>query len=81
MMESERECGCPFARRLREAVAERPAPEVPGAGETFFERLVALEAEARAAGAPVGTLLSIANARFTAGVATLKPWFPMPRGH
>jgi hypothetical protein len=77
----ERDLDCPFARRLRETVAERPALEVPGAGETFFERLLTLEAEARAAGASVETLSAIANARFAAGVATLKPWFPMPRGH
>lgn len=77
----EREPDCPFARRLRETVAKRPMPENPGAGDTFFERLLTLEAEARAAGAPAGTLSAIANARFTAGIATLKPWFPMPRGH
>jgi hypothetical protein len=81
MVRDERESDRPFRRRLHETMAQRLPPDVPDAGETFFRRKPALEAEAKAAGAFVGTLSAIANARFTAGVATLKPWFPMPRGH
>ncbi|CAO4150830.1 hypothetical protein [Methylorubrum extorquens] len=54
---------------------------IPGLEDALLTRLVAFEAEARAAGAPVETLGAITNARFTAGVASLRHWFPMPRGH
>ena len=80
-MASKRDLECPFARRLHETVAQRLPPEIPNAGQALFERLLALEEEAKAAGAPSETLAAIANARFMAGVSTLRPWFPMPRGH
>lgn len=44
-------------------------------------RLTAFEIEAAAAGAPAESLGATANARLTAGIANLRPWFAMPRGH
>jgi hypothetical protein len=47
----------------------------------LLTRLTAFEAEARAAGVSKETLGAISNARFTAGIASLRRWLPMPRGH
>ena len=73
--------GCPYMRRRHEMLANRPLSVIPAVADALLERLVAFEAEAKAAGAPAKTLNAISNARFTVGVAGLKPWFPMPRGH
>ncbi|SFE91357.1 hypothetical protein [Methylobacterium sp. yr596] len=67
--------------RLHEMLADQPLSIIPALADVLFDRLVAFEADARAAGASAATLSAISNARFTAGVATLRRWFPMPRGH
>ncbi|KQO89170.1 hypothetical protein ASF36_23695 [Methylobacterium sp. Leaf90] len=72
---------CPYMRRLHEMLALRHLSAIPGLEDALLTRLVAFEAEARAAGAPAETLGAITNARFSAGLASLRPWFPMPRGH
>lgn len=73
--------GCPYMERLHEMLAVRSLSALPGLEGALLGRLIAFEAEAKAAGAPPETLGAISNARFTAGVASLRPWFPMPRGH
>jgi hypothetical protein len=62
-------------------LADRSLSVIPALADVLLDRLNAFEAEAKAAGASAATLSAISNARFTAGVATLRPWFPMPRGH
>jgi hypothetical protein len=68
-------------RRLHEMLALRQLSAVPGLEDALLTRLTAFEAEAKAAGAPRETLGAISDARFTAGVASLRSWLPMPRGH
>lgn len=80
-MAVEHDQGCPYMRRLHELLADRSLSVIPGVADALLDRLIAFEAEAKAAAAPWETLSAISNARFTAGVATLRPWFPMPRGH
>ncbi|KNY23072.1 hypothetical protein [Methylobacterium sp. ARG-1] len=72
---------CRHLKRLHEMVADRPLSDIPTLAEVLFDRLVAFEAEAKAGGASAETLGAISNARFMAGIATLCPWFPVPRGH
>ncbi|AWB22607.1 MULTISPECIES: hypothetical protein [Methylobacterium] len=73
--------GCPYMRQLHEMLTDGPLSVTPALADALLDRLIAFEAEAKGAGAPANTLNAISNARFTAGVATLRPWFPMPRGH
>lgn len=80
-MAVEHDQGCPYMRRLHEILADRSLSVIPPLANALLDRLTAFEAEAKAAGAPMETLGAISNARFTAGVATLRPWFPLPRGH
>lgn len=80
-MAVERDQGCPYMDRLHEMLAYRSWSAVPALEGALLGRLIAFEAEAKAAGAPPEALGAISNARFTAGVAALRPWFPMPRGH
>ncbi|CAO4144650.1 hypothetical protein [Methylorubrum aminovorans] len=79
-MTVELERPCPYLPRLHEMLADRPLSVIPELA-ALFERLVAFEAEAKAGGASAKTLGAISDARFMAGIATLRPWFPMPRGH
>lgn len=80
-MAVEHDQDCPYMRRLHELLADHPLSVVPAVADVLLDRLTAFEAEAKAAGAPAETMGAISNARFTAGAATLRPWFPMPRGH
>lgn len=80
-MTVERDQLCPYLPRLQEMLADRPLSDIPALAEVLFDRLVTFEAEAKAGGASAETLGAISNARFMAGIATLRPWFPMPRGH
>jgi hypothetical protein len=80
-MAVEHDQDCPYMRRLHEMLADRSLSVIPAVADALLERLIAFEAEARGAGASAATLNAISNARFTAGVATLRPRFPMPRGH
>ncbi|GJD66804.1 hypothetical protein [Methylobacterium frigidaeris] len=73
--------GCPYMRRLHEMLTDGPLSVTLALANALLDQLIALEMEAKAAAAPANTLGAISNARFTAGVATLRPWFPMPRGH
>ena len=68
-------------RRLHEMLAARHLTAIPGLKDALLTRLIAFEAEAKAAGASEETLGAISNARLTAGIASLRHWFPMPRGH
>ena len=72
---------CSYMRRLHEMLAARHLTAIPGLEDALLTRLTAFEAEARAAGASKETLGAISNARFTAGIASLRRWLPMPRGH
>jgi hypothetical protein len=80
-MTVERDQLCPYLPRLQEMLADRPLSDIPTLAEVLFDRLGAFEAEATAGGASAETLGAISNARLMAGIATLRPWFPMPRGH
>ncbi|CAO4139663.1 hypothetical protein [Methylobacterium gregans] len=80
-MTVERDQLCPYLKRLHEMFADRPLSDSPALAEVLFDRLVGFEAEAKAGGASAETLGAISNARFMAGIATLRLWFPMPRGH
>jgi hypothetical protein len=80
-MTVELERPCPYLPQLHEMLADRPLSVIPGLAEALFERLVAFEAKAKAGGASAETLGAISNAFFMAGIATLRPWFPMLRGH
>ncbi|BAQ47632.1 hypothetical protein Maq22A_c23390 [Methylobacterium aquaticum] len=73
--------GCPYMRRLHEMLADGPLSVTLALADALLDRPIALEMQAKAAGAPAKTLGAISNARFAAGVATLRPWFPMPRGN
>ncbi|GJD99275.1 hypothetical protein [Methylobacterium isbiliense] len=80
-MATEPDTHCHYMRRLHEILADRPLAAIPALADALLDRLVAFEAEAKAAGASATTLDAISNARFTAGVASLRPWLPLPRGH
>jgi hypothetical protein len=80
-MAAERERACSYMRRLHEMLAARHLTAIPGLEDVLLTRLTAFEAEARAAGVSKETLGAISNARFTAGIASLRRWLPMPRGH
>ncbi|MFY9294721.1 MAG: hypothetical protein WAP03_29155 [Methylorubrum rhodinum] len=80
-MAVEHDHGCPYMLRLHEMLADHSLSVIPALANALVDRLAAFEAEAKAAGAPKEALRAISNARFTAGVANLRPWFPMPRGH
>ncbi|MGU3661924.1 hypothetical protein [Methylobacterium fujisawaense] len=80
-MAVEHDQGCPYMLRLHKMLVDRPLAVVPALADALSERLTSFEAEAKAAGAPPESLAAISNARFTAGVAALRPWLPMPRGH
>ncbi|AWN43442.1 hypothetical protein [Methylobacterium durans] len=80
-MAVERDQDCPYMRRLHEMLADQHLSVIPAVADALLERLIAFESEAQTAGASVETLGAISNARFAAGLASLRPWFPMPRGH
>ena len=54
---------------------------IPGAEETFLERLMTLKAEAEAAGASADTLSALAKARLAVGGPGLSLRPPTVRGH
>jgi hypothetical protein len=78
-VESER--ACLYMRRLHEMLAARHLMVLPGLEDALLTRLTTFEAEAKAAGASEETLGAISNARFTAGITSLRRWLPMPHGH
>ncbi|MGH1588832.1 hypothetical protein ACRBEV_11230 [Methylobacterium phyllosphaerae] len=72
---------CLYMRRLNEMMAFRPSLAILYMEVALFRRLQAFEVEARAAGAPGGTLGAIAAARSAITLAAPRHWLPVPRGH
>ncbi|WP_147048776.1 hypothetical protein [Methylobacterium gnaphalii] len=72
---------CLYMRRLNEMIAFCPSPAILDMEVALFRRLQAFEVEARAGGAPGGSLDAIAAARSSMTLAASRHWLPVTRGH
>lgn len=72
---------CHYMTKLIKILTEDLPPWPLSSEERLFERLLTLENEACAAGAPERTRRAIASARLTAGLQSLKTDYSMRPGH